>query len=227
MPAAPATLGVEMSSGLGLAGSSSSHIESLGRHVRRAIRRARGPIVASAVTYVTFVVLGMALATAGWPVAVDERDHIVSGSQTSPITQAYQRGDRFQAAMLDFGANLGLGAIPTSITGLSVVGPFPIAAYRGWVGGIVSIDGQHHSRLLTPAGALYFLVTLALQLVGYVLTMGAGIHVGLNVWRARNDSRIRPLIGLRVPAFALQDAGWLYVAAAPFFLVGSLWEFLA
>jgi hypothetical protein len=183
--------------------------------------------VASGVTYVTFVVLGMALATAGWPVAVDERDQIVSGSQTSPISQAYQRGDRVQAALLDFGANLGLGAIPTSVTGLSVVGPFPIAAYRGWVGGIVSIDAQHHSRLLTPAGALYYLVTLVLQLIAYVLTMAAGVHVGLNAWRARNDGRIRSVVGLRVPAFTLRDAGWLYVAAVPFFLVGSLWEFLA
>jgi hypothetical protein len=51
------------------------------------------------------VVLGMAVVTAGWPVAVDERDSIVNGAPTSPITQAYQHGDRWQAALLDFGAN--------------------------------------------------------------------------------------------------------------------------
>lgn len=192
-----------------------------------ALRRARGPIVASAVTYLTFVLLGIALATAGWPFAVGQRDSIVAGAHSSPITQAYDSGDRLQAAFLDFAANLGLGAVTTSITGLSVVGPFPIAAYRGWVGGIVSIDGGHRSRLANPAEATYYLVTLALQLVGFVLTMGAGVHVGLAAWRVRNDAEVPSVLGLRIPTQALKDAGWIYVVATPFFLVGSLWEFLA
>lgn len=192
-----------------------------------ALRRARGPILASAVTYVSFVLLGIALATAGWPFAVGQRDSIVAGGRSSAITQAYGRGDRVQAALLDFAANFGLGAVTTSITGLSVVGPFPIAAYRGWVGGIVSVDGRHRSRLANPAEATYYVLTLALQLVGFVLTMGAGVHVGLAAWRARNDANARSILGVRIPAPALKDAGWIYVVATPFFLVGSLWEFLA
>ncbi|HET7421650.1 MAG TPA: hypothetical protein VFL27_14825 [Candidatus Dormibacteraeota bacterium] len=216
-----------MDSGLVTPASSRSRAEQVGEPIRLAIRRARGPIVASGVTYLAFVILGIALATAGWPPAVEQRDSIVNGAQSNPITQAYHQGDRWRAAWLDFGANIGLGAIPTSIAGLSVVGPFPIAAYRGWVGGIVSIDGRHQSRLSTPGEAAYYLVTLVLQLVGFVLTMGAGVHVGLSVWRARNDSRIRSVLGLRIPAVALRDAGWIYVAAIPFFFVGSLWEFLA
>lgn len=196
------------------------------RRIGGAIQHARGPIIASAVTYLSFVVLGMALATAGWPFAVSQRDSIVGGAQASPINQAYQRGDRLQAALLDFGANLGLGALTTSITGLSVVGPFPIAAYRGWVGGVVSIDRDHRSRLASAGEATYYLVTLVLQLIGFVLTMAAGLHVGLSSWRARDDKRIRSVLGVRVPGVALRDAAWLYVAAIPFFLVGSLWEFL-
>ena len=108
-----------------------------------------------------------------------------------------------------------------------MVGPFPIAAYRGWVGGVVSIDRHHGSRLANPAEAAYYLVTLTLQLVGFVLTMAAGVHVGLSAWRSRNDRRIRSILGMRVPGLAVRDAGWLYVAAVPFFLAGSLWEFLA
>lgn len=192
-----------------------------------ALRRARGPIFASAVTYLSFVLLGIALATAGWPFAVGQRDSIVAGARSSAITQAYGRGDRVQAALLDFAANLGLGAIPTSITGLSVLGPFPIAAYRGWVGGVVSIDGRHQSRLANPAEASYYLVTLALQIVGFVLTMGAGVRVGLAAWRVRNDAEVRSMLGVRIPTQALEDAGWIYVVATPFFLVASLWEFLA
>src|SRR5256714_9482090 len=84
----------------------------------RAFRRARGPIAASAVTYVTFLLLGIALATSGWAWAVSQRDSIVRGAQTNPITVEHRQGHDLSAALLDFGANLGLGAIPTSIIGL-------------------------------------------------------------------------------------------------------------
>lgn len=166
------------------------------------------------------------LATAGWPFAVSQRDAIVGGAQSSATLTAYLSGRRLEAALLDFGSNVVLGALPTSVTGLAVVGPFPLAAYRGWVGGIVSIDGSHHSRLADPGRALYYLVTLALQLAGYILTMAAGVHVGLSAWRARRDESIRSFAGFRVPGFALRDAGWLWATAVPVFLAGSLWEFL-
>ncbi|HET7465311.1 MAG TPA: hypothetical protein VFL29_01480 [Candidatus Dormibacteraeota bacterium] len=197
------------------------------RRVRLALRRARGPILASAATYLLFVGLGIGLASAGWPVALEQRDAVVAGGQASPITIAYNHGDRLQAALLDFGSNLVLGAIPTSVTGLSVVGPFPIAAYRGWVGGVVSIDRNHVSRLASPSSAVYYLVTVVLQLIGYVLTMGAGVYVGLAAWRVRADRSLPSILGLRVPTLALKDAGYVYALAVPVFLAGSLWEFLA
>ncbi len=193
----------------------------------RAFRRARIPIAASAVTYVTFLVLGIALATSGWAFAVSQRDSVVSGAQTSPITVQYRQGHDVTAALLDFSANLGLGAIPTSIIGLTVIGPFPIAAYRGWVGGIVSIDSSHQSRLATPSGATYYIVTIVLQLIGYVLTMGAGVHVGWSAWKIRHDTSVPSIAGYRIPTSALRDAGYLYLVAVPVFLIGSLWEFLA
>lgn len=178
-------------------------------------------------TYVTFLLLGIALASSGWALAVSQRDSIVRGAQTNPITVEHRQGHDLTAALLDFGANLGLGAIPTSIIGITVIGPFPIAAYRGWVGGIVSIDSSHHSRLATPSGAIYYIVTIILQLIGYVLTMGAGVHVGWSAWKIRNDTSVRSLAGVRIPSSALKDAGYIYMAAVPVFLAGSLWEFLA
>ena len=171
--------------------------------------------------------LGAGLATGGWTPAVQQRDAIVAGAGASPITQADRRGDHLQAALLDFGSNLGLGAIPTTVMGISVIGPFPVAAYRGWVGGIVSIDSSHRSRLLTARGGVYYLVTIVLQLVGYVLTMAAGVHVGWTAWTGRNDATVRSVLGVRIPGWALRDAAWLYAVAIPAFLVGSLWEFLA
>jgi hypothetical protein len=202
-------------------------VAGLGRRIWLALRRTRGPLVASAVTYLASVVIGIVLATAGVPFAVSQRDAIVGGAGTSSITQAENRGDHLRAALLDFGSNLFLGAVPTSITGLSVIGPFPIAAYRGWVGGIVSIDGRHKSRLADPGPAVYYIVTLVIQLTGFILTMAAGVHVGLSAWRARNDDSIRSWAGFRLPPAALADAGNLYLLAVPVFLIGSLWEFLA
>lgn len=192
-----------------------------------ALNRARGPIVASAANHLTFLLLGIGLATAGWGPAVSQRDAIVQGAQTSPITQAYGRGDRLTAALLDFASNTVLGALPTSVIGLSVVGPFPIAAYRAWVGGIVSIDYRHRSRLANADTAIYYVVTVLLQSIGYVLTMGAGVHVGLTAWRRRGDTSLRSIAGMRWPTIALVDAVWIFALAVPIFLAASLWEFFA
>ena len=192
-----------------------------------ALRRTRGPILAAGVTYVASVAVGIVLVTADVPFAVTQRDAVVGGAANSSITQANDSGAHLRAAFLDFGSNLFLGAVPTSIIGLSVIGPFPIAAYRGWVGGIVSIDGRHRSRLAEPGPAFYYLVTLVLQLIGYILTMAAGLHVGLSAWRSRNDTSIRSRLGVRIGHVAFTDAACLYLLAVPAFLVGSLWEFLA
>ncbi|HVC76217.1 MAG TPA: hypothetical protein VND96_06845 [Candidatus Micrarchaeaceae archaeon] len=199
----------------------------LWRRIWLAVRRTRGPLLASVATYVAFVGAGIILASAGVPFAVQQRDASVGGARTSSITQAENQGDHLRAALLDFGTNLFLGAVPTSVTGLSVIGPFPIAAYRGWVGGVVSIDGRHKSRLADAGPAVYYLVTLLLQLTGYILTMAAGVQVGLTAWRARNDESLRSWAGFRLPPTALADAGYLYLLAVPIFLAGSLWEFLS
>jgi hypothetical protein len=170
--------------------------------------------------------LGIVLATAGWPFAVGQRDSIVGGARSSATLVADRQGHHVEAALLDFGSNVLLGALPTSIAGLSVVGPFPIAALRGWVGGVVSIDSTHQSRLRDPGDALYYLVTVALQLTGYVLSTAAGVHVGLSAWRRRRDTTVRSFGGLRIPGGAVRDAGVLWAVALPAFLAGSLWEFL-
>src|SRR5262249_6465368 len=140
-------------------------------------------------------------ATAGNPTALAQRDAIVAGAQTGAVLTAMSGGDRTRAALLAFGSNLLLGAVPTTLAGLGVVFPFPIAAYRGWVGGIVSVDGRHVSRLADPASALYYLVTMLLQLTGYVLSMAAGLHVGLALWRNRTR--------WRVPTSELRDLAWI------------------
>jgi hypothetical protein len=184
-------------------------------------------VLLSAAAYLLPLLLGIALVSAGVPFAVQQRDSIVASARGGSITTALDRGDRLEAALLDFGSNLFLGATPTALTGICVVCPFPLAAYRGWVGGVVSIDGSHRSRLARPSEAGYYLLTLLLQLTGYILSMAAGLHVGVAAWRARGDTSLPSRLGLRVPGWSLRDAAWLYLLVVPVMLAGSLWEFLA
>jgi hypothetical protein len=65
------------------------------------------------------------------------------------------------------------------IGGYGVPAGYCIAGYRGWVGGVVSVDDAHHSRLRTPYEAFYYLTTLVLQLIPYTLTGGAGVNLGI------------------------------------------------
>ncbi len=81
-----------------------------------------------------------------------------------PISLALHQNERLRVAVLDFGGNL-LGAISNTLEGLGVIFPYPFIAYRGWIGGIVSIDSLHLSRLAEPQEAAYYLITLTLQLI--------------------------------------------------------------
>ncbi len=190
-----------------------------------ALRRARAPIAILTVVSVCSLVVGGVLATIGNSFALDQRDAIVGAAQSSDITSAYNQDDRVKAALLDTGGNVE-AALITSVTGLAVVVPVPIAAYRGWVGGIVSVDAQHRSRLGQPGPAFYYLVTVALQQIPFMLTGGAGMYLGLVAWRRRNDTSVRPLLALRIPGEAIRDVGWIWALALPIFLAGSLFEFL-
>lgn len=195
------------------------------QRVCEALGRARVPIAIVAFASIWPLVVGGVLATSGNSFALSERDRIVGAAQGSKTTAAYKENDRVRAALLDFGGNVE-AALITSVTGLAVVGPVPIAAYRGWVGGLVSVDGQHVSRLRQPGPAFYYAVTLALQMVPYIFTGGAGMYLGLVAWRRRNDASVRSRLTLRIPGEAIRDVGWIWALALPIFLAGSLFEFL-
>ena len=197
----------------------------LAHRIFEALRRARAPITILAIVSVCSLAIGAVLATSGNSFALSQRDAIVGAAQSSDITAAYNGGGRVNAALLDFLGNA-QAALVTSVTGLAIVGPLPIAAYRGWVGGIVSVDAQHRSRLGQAGSALYYVVTVALQQIPFILTGGAGMYLGLVAWRRRNDASVRPVLTLRIPGEAIRDVGWIWVLALPFFLAASLFEFL-
>jgi len=201
-----------------------SQTHNLLEQVARALQRARIPILAVALLYFVSVSAGMIMVQAGNARAIAQRDRIVSGAQSSSTIVALRENDRLRAALLDFGGNL-YGAIATTIAGLGVITSLPIIAYRGWIGGIVSIDSSHVSRLADSKEALYYLVTLILQLIPYSLSGGAGVNLGVAFLRPPAYYQGEKWLG--IPAEAIRDTFRIFLLVIPLFLVASLWEFFA
>ena len=190
--------------------------------VNRALSRARIPILSVGLTYLISVVIGFVMVQSGNLFAVSQRDRTVSNAQSSPSIVALEQNNRLKAALLDFRSNL-IAAISDTLGGLGVIFPYPIIAYRGWIGGIVSIDSSHISRLADPQEAVYYLVTLVLQLIPYTIACGAGVNIGLALFRPKPYYQGEKWLG--IPKEAIHDALRIYLIVVPLFLVASLWEF--
>lgn len=198
----------------------------MGTSILRALVRARLPITTLALTYVVAVGVGIVQVHTGNMFALHQRDALVAGANASdPASLALQHGNALGAALLDFVRNLLLGAAPTTVGGLAIVFPYGSAIYRGWVGGIVSVDSAHLSRFATPVGATYYLVTLVLQLIPYVLAGAAGVNFGLAFLRLHPSYSDSPRWH-GIPLEAVRDVARIYALVVPLFLFASLWEFL-
>lgn len=191
-----------------------------------ALSRAKKSIVAIAIVHVAFVTAGIVLTHSGNRFALEQRDHIVGRAvSTDASMKAFAGGHRLRAGLLDFSANLLLGAVPQTVSGVAVLPAFAFAAARGWVGGIVSVDGDHRSRLRDSHERTYYLGVLLLQLLPYSLTGGAGLYLGLAWYRSwKHGPKTRWMHAL--PGRAIKDVGWTYLVSVPLFLLASLAEFL-
>jgi hypothetical protein len=191
----------------------------------RAVVAARLAIASVFISYAVSVIFGIVMATSGNAFAIAQRDAVVGAASSSAITTANRSGDHVRAALLDFSSNLVAGGLTSTAFGTSVVGLYPVVAYRGWIGGIVVLDGEHRSRLADPASAVYYLVTLVLQLIPYSIAGGVGVRLGVGAWaQLRSNTATATWLGL--PTDRLRDALLAYVVIAPLFLIASLWEFL-
>lgn len=193
-----------------------------------AVRRAGRPIGWVAVAYALGVSVGAIAAHAGLPLALRERDRIVGEAAQTQVIQDLRRGERVSAALGDFAGNLGRGALPYTVMGLAVALPFPLVVYQGWVGGIVSVDGEHVSRFRSAREGLYYVSVMLLQLVPYSLAVGAGVRLGLGFLMPKGRygySSGERRFGL--PAEGVRDVARIYVLVVPLFLLASLVEFLA
>jgi hypothetical protein len=188
------------------------------------VARARWAILSLALTYALSVLAGGVMAHKGSTYALSHRDSLVARAHSQdPSALAYDRGNRFSAAFIDFGRNLVLGAVPSTVSGVALIMPYPVAAYRGWVGGIVSVDNAHRSRLSAPTEGAYYLLVLVLQLISYSLAGGAGIRLG---WTLFRRSSLPGAKWFDLPKDALMDVLRIYVLVVPLFLIASLVEFL-
>ena len=159
--------------------------------------------------------------------ALTYRDQLVNRAlQQDSVMLAARQGNALQAALWDFAGNLALGAVPKTVSGFGIIFPYPMVAYQGWIGGIVSVRGDHTSRLDNPYSASYYLLTLLLQVIPYSLAVGAGVNVGVALFRPPLYYQGEKWLGL-FPKEALRDVGRIYALVIPLFLVASLWEFLS
>lgn len=191
--------------------------------ITRALYRARLPILTVAIFYFLSVGTGILMVHTGVGFAVAYRDNLVSRAQSGMVLVALDQNQRLKAALLDFGGNL-FAAVVNTVTGLGVIFSYPLIAYRGWVGGIVSIDSVHLSRLADAKEAIYYLVTLVLQLIPYTLSAGAGVNLGLAFLKPKPWYQGEKWLGL--PREAVLDVLRIFILVVPLFLVASLWEFL-
>ena len=205
-------------------------MKSISRFAQTVVRsgiRARFSILTIALTYIAFIILGIVLTHMGNLFALKSRDQLVSKAmQQDPASIAGNKGDNLQAALIDIGGNLIIGAIPKTVSGMAVIPAYPLVAYQGWIGGIVSVRDDHSSRLDNIRSAEYYLLTLLLQIIAYSLAVGAGVNVGIAMFRPQPYYQGHKWLGI-IPKEALRDVGRIYMLVIPIFLIASLWEFLS
>ncbi len=191
-----------------------------------ALRRARFGILAIGLAYGIGLAGGVVMVHTGNRFALSYRDTIISNARlSSTILRQLNQGRPGLAAALDCTGNT-LGASATALAGYWAPAPVPIVLYRGWIGGIVSVDDQHRSRLTRSfRSGLYYVCVIVLQLVPYTLAGGAGVNLGLARVKPVGDYAGPSFLGL--PQEALRDAGWIFVLVIPLFAFASAFEFLS
>jgi len=196
-------------------------MKNLWQGIRTALLRAKIPILSVALTYTFAVSTGIFMVHSGNKFALSYRDKLVSKAQTGYVLT---RKSQLHQGLADFGGNL-FGSCTDTFLGFGIILPYPMVIYRGWVGGIVSVGTDHSSRLTKPSQAIYYFSVLFLQLLGYSLAAGAGINMGLSVFR--HMPKNAGMFWYKVPKEAIYDTLKIYILIVPIFLIASLWEFLS
>ena len=195
--------------------------------ISEAVKRCRVYALTVFITYWLACAAGIFMAQSGNDFALSQRDKIVGKAvNTSTVTSNYIKGNNFTAAFFDFSGNLFMGAVPQTLLGFGIVIPYFTAAGQGWVGGIVSVDSEHKSRLKDFKSSFYYFFVLLLQYIPYSLAIGAGIKCGIELYN------FNKVIGWQIWRYKIQrasliDLGYVYILAIPLFFLASCFEFLS
>lgn len=158
--------------------------------------------------------------------ALSQRDMLVgTATQADKASINYQEGNRLTATLYDFSGNLFFSAIQTFL-GLGIVIPYFTVSYQGWVGGIVSVNNFHKSRLKELKSALYFFIVLILQFIAYSLSIGVGIKTGIEAYK-QNKTISWKLWKYRISKESLLDVRNIYMLSIPIFFIASLFDFFS
>ena len=189
----------------------------------RAVRRAGLPIITIALTYFIFLLIGLGMVHAGSRFALDRRDRLVRhGEMHDPAAIALQGAQEFKAFSIDFGRDLYRAVIKT-LEGLTVVVPYPGAAYAGWYRGILSVDNSHESEFADPLGAVYYLLYHVLQILSSALAAAAGVNLTLACFRSR--SWYQGAKWLFIPKEAVFDLLRIYLLVVPLIFLATCWKY--
>jgi hypothetical protein len=190
-----------------------------------ALLRARSSIIAITWVHVVAVTVGIVMVHTGNEFALSYRDRLVAQAHaTDPVSLAFQQGHPLRAVLIET-ARTQWACLATGLTGLTVISPVVLSGYRGWVGGIVSVDSSHISRLGELRQTIYYLSVVLLQLIPYSLAAGAGLNLGLTYFRPRAEYQGEKWIGY--PKEAIWDFVRIFVLTIPFVVIANLWEFLS
>jgi uncharacterized membrane protein SpoIIM required for sporulation len=193
----------------------------------KAILRCRPFVLSIFLTYLLSSSVGIFMAHDGNRFALAQRDKIVQKALTSDKASiAHQSGNHATALFLDFAGNLFYAAIPQTVAGLGVILPYFSVSYQGWVGGIVSVDSTHRSRLRSIKATSYYFLVLLLQFIPFSLSIGAGVRCGVELYRHNADISWR-FWRYRLPRESLVDLSCVFAVAVPLFFVASAFEFLS
>lgn len=167
---------------------------------------------------------GIVMVHSGNQFALNYRDKIVGRAMTNDQAAiANNSGNKFKAALLDFSGNLLIGSTMQTFLGLGIIIPYLTTAYQGWIGGIVSVDANHQSRLFHARSALYYLIVFLLQTIAYSLCIGSGVRAGVQTYKINKGKRLREY---RLHKARYKDVLLIYIVAIPIFFTASCIEFL-
>jgi hypothetical protein len=192
-----------------------------------AVKRCKNLILSVFIAYCISCLVGIVMSQNGNNFALSYRDKIVGKAmKTDKASINYQEGNNFLAALNDFKGNLLFGAVPQTLMGFGIVIPYFSVLRQGWVGGIVSVDSEHKSRLRDFKSSFYYFFVLLLQFVPYSLAIGAGVKSGLDFYNF-NKLNGWMIWKYKIQKASLADLGYIYIIVVPLFFIASCFEFLS